>query len=434
MNFQELYESKKVSLDEALGYIRSNDNVCFAGDCNEPKIFAQNLHKIAPRVENVSVIKARTGNFEFVKGDNMNGHINTGGFFYGPGWGEGHKKLNCSLIVTDLPDYGRFVAEHRPPNVFVAQTTPMDENGKFQISLCMMWEPETFAAVMAQPDHRIILEVNPQQVHVKGGLEIDINDVSCLYEVDEPLTEIPAMQATEVEDTIGGLVSELVHDGDTIQLGIGSLPDAVARHLMDKHDLGLHTEMFTSSMGEMIRRGVITGERKNYYKGVHVGSFAGGDRALYETMQNTPTLRIVPGSYGVNPMTIMQNDNMVSINTILEMDLTGQVCSESIGPRQFSGSGGGFCFAYGALHSKGGRGILAFASRSKKGMPKIKPMLTQGAVVTIPRNYVDYIVTEYGVARMKGRSVLERTRQMIAIAHPAVREELTYYAKQQFYI
>ncbi len=434
MNFQELYESKKVSLDEALGYIRSNDNVCFAGDCNEPKIFAQNLHKIAPRVENVSVIKARTGNFEFVKGDNMNGHINTGGFFYGPGWGEGHKKLNCSLIVTDLPDYGRFVAEHRPPNVFVAQTTPMDENGKFQISLCMMWEPETFAAVMAQPDHRIILEVNPQQVHVKGGLEIDINDVSCLYEVDEPLAEIPAMQATEVEDTIGGLVSELVHDGDTIQLGIGSLPDAVARHLMDKHDLGLHTEMFTSSMGEMIRRGVITGERKNYYKGVHVGSFAGGDRALYETMQNTPTLRIVPGSYGVNPMTIMQNDNMVSINTILEMDLTGQVCSESIGPRQFSGSGGGFCFAYGALHSKGGRGILAFASRSKKGMPKIKPMLTQGAVVTIPRNYVDYIVTEYGVAHLRGCSVKERTEKLISIAHPDDRAELRREAEKLFYI
>ena len=430
MNFQELYESKKVSLDEALGYIRSNDNVCFAGDCNEPKIFAQNLHKIAPRVENVSVIKARTGNFEFVKGDNMNGHINTGGFFYGPGWGEGHKKLNCSLIVTDLPDYGRFVAEHRPPNVFVAQTTPMDENGKFQISLCMMWEPETFAAVMAQPDHRIILEVNPQQVHVKGGLEIDINDVSCLYEVDEPLSEIPAMQATEVEDTIGGLVSELVHDGDTIQLGIGSLPDAVARHLMDKHDLGLHTEMFTSSMGEMIRRGVITGERKNYYKGVHVGSFAGGDRALYETMQNTPTLRIVPGSYGVNPKTIMQNDNMVSINTILEMDLTGQVCSESIGPRQFSGSGGGFCFAYGALHSKGGRGILAFASRSKKGMPKIKPMLTQGAVVTIPRNYVDYIVTEYGIAKLRGKTIAQRVEELINVAAPEFREELRKQARE----
>ena len=265
----------------------------------------------------------------------------------------------------------------------------------------------------------------------KGDL---INDVTCLYEVDEPLTEIPAMQASEVEDTIGGLVSELVHDGDTIQLGIGSLPDAVAHHLMDKHDLGLHTEMFTSSMGEMIRRGIITGERKNYYKGVHVGSFAGGDRALYDTMAATPTLRIVPGSYGVNPMTIMQNDNMVSINTILEMDLTGQVCSESIGPRQHSGSGGGFCFAYGALHSKGGRGILAFASRSKKGMPKIKPMLTQGAVVTIPRNYVDYIVTEYGVVQLRGCNVKERTEKLISIAHPEDRAELRREAEKLFYI
>ena len=434
MNFQELYQSKKGTLDDALTYIRSHDNICMAGDCNEPKIFAQNLHKVAPRVVDVSVIKARTGNFEFVKGDGMNGHINTGGFFYGPGWGEGHQKLNTSLIVTDLPDYGRFVCEHRPPNVFVAQVTPMDANGNFQIGLCLMWEPETLAAVMAQPNHRIILEVNPQQVRVKGGLEINIQDVTCLYEVDEPLNEIPAMEASEVEDTIGGLVSELVHDGDTIQLGIGSLPDAVAHHLMDKKDLGLHTEMFTSSMGEMIRRGIITGERKNYYKGVHVGSFAGGDRALYETMRDTPTLRIVPGSYGVNPMTIMQNDNMVSINTILEMDLTGQVCSESIGPRQFSGSGGGFCFAYGALHSKGGRGILAFASQSKKGLPKIKPTLTPGAAVTIPRNYVDYIVTEYGVARMRGRNVRERCEQLIAIAHPDDRAELREQARKLFYI
>ena len=434
MKFQELYESKKGTVEDALGFIRSNDAICLAGDCNEPAVFCANLHKIAPRVDNVSVLKARTGNFDFVTADGMNGHINTGGFFYGPSWKIGQQKHNTSLIVTDLPDYGRFVADYRPCNVFVGQVTPMDENGNFQIGLCLMWETESLEAVMKQPDHRIILEVNPNQVRVKGGLEINIQDVTCLYEVDEPLYEIAAMESSEVEDTIGGLVSELVHDGDTIQLGIGSLPDAVAHHLMDKKDLGLHTEMFTSSMGEMIRRGVITGERKNYYKGVHVGTFAGGDRALYETMRDTPNLRIVPGSYGVNPVTIMQNDNMVSINTILEMDLTGQVCSESIGPKQHSGSGGGFCFAYGALHSKGGRGILAFASRSKKGLPKIKPMLTPGAAVTIPRNYVDYIVTEYGVARMRGRSVKERTEQLIAIAHPDDRAELRKEAQKLFYI
>jgi acyl-CoA hydrolase len=397
-------------------------------------VFARSLHTIAPRVENVAVIKSRVGSFPFVTEPGMNGHINTGGFFYGTGWGEGHRNLNCSLIVTDLPDYANFVAGHRPCNVFVASVTPMDEKGNFQVGLCMMWEAESYASVLAQPDHRVILEVNPNQVRVKGGLEINIKDVTTLYEVDEPIPEIGAMQATDVEDTIGANVAALVKDGDTIQLGIGSLPDAVAHHLMDKKDLGLHTEMFTSSMGEMIRKGVLTGERKNYYKGVHIGSFAGGDRALYETMSNTPNLRIVPASYGVNPMTIMQNDNMVSINTILEMDLTGQVCSESIGPRQFSGSGGGFCFAYGALHSKGGRGILAFASRSKKGMPKIKATLTPGAAVTIPRNYVDYIVTEYGVAALRGRSVKERVEALVSIAHPDDREDLLKQARELFYI
>ncbi len=434
MTFQEMYASKKATLKAALDLIRSNDNICLTGDCNEPKIFAQNLHTVAPRVENVGVIKARTGQFPFVQMAGMNGHINTGGFFYGTGWNEGHKNLNTSLIVTDLPDYAPFVCEHRPPNVYVAQVAPMDDNGNFQVGLCLMWETETYEAVRKQPDCRIILEVNPQQVRVKGGLEINIQDVTTLYEVDEPLNEIPSMQATDVEDTIGRLVADLVHDGDTIQLGIGSLPDAVAHHLMDKRDLGLHTEMFTSSMGEMIRRGVLTGERKNYHKGLHIGSFAGGDRALYDTMAATPTLRIVPASYGVNPMTIMKNDNMVSINTILEMDLTGQVCSESIGTRQHSGSGGGFCFAYGALHSKGGRGILAFASQSKKGLPKIKPTLTPGAAVTIPRNYVDYIVTEYGVAHLRGCSVRERAEKLIAIAHPNDREELRKAAREFFYM
>ena len=434
MDYRQLYDSKKTTLDDALGYIRSNDVVCMAGDCNEARRFAENLHRIAPNVENVTIHKGRTGNYEFVKGGSYEGHLNTQGFFYGPGWGEGHQKGNVSLTVTDLPDYGPFVCQHTPPNVFVGAVTPMDDNGNFQIGLCLMWETEMLASVLAQPDHRIILEVNPQLVRVKGGLEINIRDVTCLYEVNYPLIEVPAMEATEVEDTIGGLVAELVHDGDTIQLGIGALPDAVARHLMDKRDLGLHTEMFTSSMGEMIRRGVITGERKSFLKGLHIGAFAGGDRALYETMRDTTTLRIVPGSYAVNPMTIMQNDNMVSINTILEMDLTGQVCSESIGPRQFSGSGGGFCFAYGALHSKGGRGILAFSARSKKGMPKIKPILTPGAAVTIPRNYVDYIVTEYGVARMRGRSVRERCEALIAVAHPDDRAGLREQARKLFYI
>ena len=230
------------------------------------------------------------------------------------------------------------------------------------------------------------------------------------------------------------MVAELIHDGDTLQLGIGALPDAIAHHLMDKQDMGLHTEMYTSAMGEMLRRGVITGERKNYLKGLSIGTFAGGDRALYETMRDHPTVRVAPGSFCVDPTVIMRNDNMVSINTILEMDLTGQVNSETIGTRQYSGSGGGFCFAYGAMHSKGGRGILAFSARSKKGIPKIKATLTPGSAVTIPRNYVDYIVTEYGVARLRGCSVRERCELLIALAHPDDRAELRQKAREYFYI
>lgn len=167
---------------------------------------------------------------------------------------------------------------------------------------------------------------------------------------------------------------------------------------------------------------------------MHIGSFAGGDRALYETMRDTPTLRIVPASFSVNPQIIVKNDNMVSINTLLEIDLTGQVCSESIGPKQFSGSGGAFCFAYGAMHAKGGRGILAFPSRTKKGLPKIKSILTPGAAVTIPRAYVDYIVTEYGVAHLRGCSVKERAEALIALAHPDSRADLRKQARELFYI
>ena len=170
MNCMDLYKSKKASLEECLNLIRSNDRVCFAGDCNEPDEFAKQLHTIAPRVENVSVIKSRYGNYDFVHNPGMNGHINTGGFFYGPGWAEGHKNLNCSLIVTDLPDYAGFVADYNPCNVFVASVAPMDDEGNFRLSLCMMWEQETFESVMKQPDARIILEVNKQQVRVKGGL------------------------------------------------------------------------------------------------------------------------------------------------------------------------------------------------------------------------------------------------------------------------
>lgn len=242
---------------------------------------------------------------------------------------------------------------------------------------------------------------------------------------------IPNPEIGPLERKIGGYVADLVADGDCIQLGIGALPNAVGEALMDKRDLGLHTEMFTDIMGRMIQRGVITGARKNVHPGKHVGTFALGSQELYQTLSQDPNVMMVSAAYGNDPFHIAQNDNMVSINTTLEMDLTGQACSESIGSIQYSGTGGATDYAYGATHSRGGRSILALASTAKKGLiSKIKPQLTPGAVVSISRNLVDYVVTEYGVARLRGRSVRDRARALIGIAHPDFRPGLTAQAQK----
>ena len=427
--FQTLYARKKGSLQDCLGAIRSNARVCFAGDGNQPNTILEHLHEIAPRVEDVHCIKGHEGDFRCVTDPAMNGHISFTTFLYGRTLMEGQKHRNVSFVPSDICDYGSFMAQYRPRNVFVAAVSPMDERGYFCVGLANMWETDCFPTC-----DTIILEVNPRLPRVKGGLRINIRDVTVLMEVDYPPLVVADAQTTEIEEKIGENVAELVRDGDTIQLGIGSMPNAVGHHLMDKKDLGLHTEMFTSIMGEMIRSGVITGERKNYNRLLHIGCFAGGDLALYDTLATNPQVRLQPTRVAVNPAEISKNDNMVSINTIIEMDITGQVCSESIGATQFSGTGGAFCFAFGALHSKGGRGILAFQAATKKGVSKIAPQLKPGAVVSIPRNYVDYVVTEYGIAHLRGRSVKERAEQLIAIAHPEAREALRRYAKEQFII
>jgi acyl-CoA hydrolase len=216
-------------------------------------------------------------------------------------------------------------------------------------------------------------------------------------------------------------------------MGIGGIPDTVGKHLMDKHDLGLHTEQFTSSMADLIDAGVITGERKAYDKGLHVGVFADGTHELYQYLHNNPKCIMKPGPEVLNPANIARQDHMVSINTLVEIDLTGQICAESIGPVQYSGSGGGFCFTLGTYFAEHGKGIMCFQSRTKKGMPKIKAQLTPGAVVTHQRNYVQYVVTENGIADLRGTTVRERAKMLIELAHPDDREELTRQARELFY-
>lgn len=423
------YNQKKTDLQGCLDLIASGDNICFAGGCNQPAAFMTAFHTVAPRVRNVECIKSRSGHYEFVTAPGMNGHINTGSPLYGEAFNEGMRYGNTSHIVCDMCDYSRFISQHKPCNTFIAAVSPMDDRGYFQVGLSQMWEKECLETCT-----KIILEVNENLPRVPGGLEIHISTVTAFHEATYPLPNIPEEAATPTESTIADYIAELVSDGDCLELGTGTLSNIIAERLMDHRELGLHTEWFNTAAGDLIRQGIITGAQKNIDKGLCVASAAWGEQRLYDILGTQKNVALRPASYVCDPGVISKIDHMVAINTLVELDLTGQVCAESIGTRQISGSSGNLCFSLGAIHSKGGKSILCFPAMTRKGISKIQGQLSPGANVTIPRNYVDYIVTEYGVARMRGRSVKQRTEQLIAISHPSVREELTRYARQQFYI
>ena len=428
-NYQAMYDARKGTVEDCLDVIESGNVVAFAAACNAPDAILSQMHTIADRVTDVKCIKGHEGTYPFITMPGMDGRINTGSFFLGKDLENGMRAGNCTYIPADMCDYSTFTQGHYPCNVFIAAATPMDENGNMQVSLDMMFEDAAYACA-----DKIVLEINPRLPRVRGGLDINISDVTRLTEVDYPIQEIPDLVPSAEEIAVAKNVRSLMREGDCIQIGIGSLPNAIAEELFDLKDLGLHTEMATNTIGKLIDAGVVNGERKNFKHGQHLFIFAGGSSELYESLGRNPACRIVPAVYCADPMIIMKNDNMVSINTCVEMDLTGNICSESIGPRIISGSGGAFDYVYGALHARGGRSIMAFTSKTKKGVSKIVPMLTQGAGVTIPRNYADYIVTEYGIAHLRARSLKERALALISIAHPDCREELTYQAKKLFYI
>ncbi len=427
--FEAMYEARKGTVQDCLDVIRSGDVVVCGTACNAPLTILENMHTIADRVTDVKCIKGHESTVPFVTMPGMDGHINAGSFFFGPDLAKGMRTGNVTFIPADMCDYASFTQGYRPCDTFIAAATPMDENGNLQVGMCMILEDAARACA-----DRIVLEVNPRLPRIRGGIEINIADVTRLVEADRPFHTIPDTDPTPEEVAVAKNVRSLMRDGDCIQIGIGSLPNAIANEMRDLHDLGLHTEMATNTIGRLINEGVITGRRKNYKRGQHLFIFAAGMPELYETLHENKSCRIVPACFCADPAIIRKNDNMAAINTCVEMDLTGSICSESIGPRIISGSGGAFDFVYGALHARGGRSIMAFTSKTKKGVSKIVPMLAQGAGVTIPRNYADYIVTEYGVAALRARSVKERALALISIAHPDVRDELRYEAKKLFYI
>ena len=428
MTKQELYESKFVTLDDALNMIRSGDTISTAYYGNEPREFLRSLHQVAERgVEDLTVwVSNPQEAYPFICMDELRGTIDIRCVFYGKPLREHHASERISYAPNHLHACWHTIWETQRPNVFVAAVTPIDEYGYVCLSLSQQSELE-----MLDRCDLVICEVNPKLPRTMGTVRIPVAQVDYFYHADYEVVHSPLYPSTPAQQRIADYAASLIKDGDCIQLGIGGLPDAVAERLRDRHDLGIHTEMIGSAIGRLMECGAVNNSRKNYYRNRTVGAFVWGSQALYDYLDDNPLVEILPVNQVNDPFNIMKNRNMVSVNTALEVDLTGQICSETVNGMQYSGTGGAEDFAYGAFHAENGRGIIALNATAKNGtISRIKAQLTPGSVVSISRNVVDMVVTEYGVAKLRGKCIRDRVSELIRVAHPDFREELRSEARR----
>jgi len=432
------YQHKVISIEEALSKIKSNDFVISALAGAEPKGILEQLHTIAPRVRNVNVatcLPLHKG--KWYTDPAMKGHFMHRAWFYTAGTRAATGLGTCSCVPCHLHTAGHDALKRYQPNVFLGTCTPPDRFGFISLSLSATYERE-----MMEAADLVILEMNGETPWTYGDTVIHLDDVDFLVKNDYALPQLPIVESDERDRKIGAYIGDLIEDGSSIQLGIGGIPNAVAGELLHKKGLSIHTEMFTDGMLDLYEAGAIAksapGTDPRMLAGKMVATFALGTQRLYDFIHNNPAVAIMRGSWVNNPYVIRHNKKQVSINTTLEIDLTGQVCSESIGHKQFSGTGGQADTAIGAQMSEGGKSFIALYSTAevkqpdgtKKTISKIAPTLTPGAVVTLHRSNVDYVVTEYGVVRLKGCSVQERATALISIAHPDFRAQLQQEAEK----
>ena len=313
-------------------------------------------------------------------------------------------------------------------DVTITTVSPIDKAGYFSFGTA-----NDYTSTAARHCKRLIVEVNENMPRVFGDSLIHISEVDAIVENHVPLLEMIPPEPKPEDAAIGRYVAELVPDGATIQLGIGSIPNAVARYLEGHNDLGIHSELFVPGMVDLIEKGVVTGRKKTLHPRKNVFTVASGTKKMYEFMHDNPSMESYPASYVLNPAVIAKNDNMISINSILEVDLLGQCNAEFLAGSQFSGTGGQLDFVRGAFDSRGGKSILAFYSTARKGeVSRVVPRFETGTVVTTPRMDTHYLVTEYGVVNLKGESTRERARDIISIAHPKFRDDLLREAENMY--
>ena len=431
MSWYQSYKSKIVGARAALERtISSGDRVMLNANCGQPQTLAEALAEIAPDLRDVEVVQLLAlGNADYARKDLL-GNVRLNALFVGPGVrtavNEGHADYT-PMFLSEIP---ALFDKALPLDTALIQVSPPDEHG-----FCSFGVSVDIIKPAAERSRYVVAEVNSQMPRTLGDSFIHVSKLSAVVEVDRPILELPRDEFTNVHNRIGSHIAELIDDGATLQLGIGAIPDAVLSQLGDKRHLGIHTEMFADGVVELFEAGVITNEQKTLHPGKIISSFVMGSRKLYNFIDNNPVVEMHPSQYVNDPFIISRNDNMVSINSAISIDLTGQVNSDSMGTKFFSGIGGQVDFVRGAQRAKNGKAIIAFPSTAKKGeLSRIVGTLLPGAGVVTSRGDVNYIVTEYGVAQLHGKSIRERSRSLINIAHPKFRDELEKFAKDNHYI
>jgi acyl-CoA hydrolase len=406
MGYRELLGKKLISIPEAVSLVQSHQTIATGIAGSEPPGLLTELGK----------------HKDYVTQPDMAGHFYVQNWFYSGTDRRMHSQGRVSYIPNNLHRAAtdKLYATKGKLNYYWGTATPPDKRGYMSLSLGLIVEKELIEAADV-----VILEINENLPWSLGDTQIHISEVDHVVENHAPLFMLPAAPPSEPEQAIGGFIAELIEDGSTIQLGIGGIPNAITAFLHDRKDLGVHTEMFVDGIVDLYEQGVVTNRRKTLWKGKSVGAFALGTQKLYDFLDNNIAVELQQGRVTNNPYVIAQNYKMVSVNTALQVDLFGQVCSQSIGARHFSGTGGQLDTHRGAQMSPGGRGIIALRSTAKDGtISTIVPTLSQGAEVTVPSQDVDTIVTEFGVAELRGRCLRERVEALIKIAHPDFREML----------
>ena len=428
MDWRTYYKEHTMKPEDAVSVIKDGDRVVFGHAVGEPIIFQRTMAQMAQQFHNVEVAHmVYLGSGEYLQ-PGMEDHFRHNALFVG---GPARKAIAenradyTPAFFSDVPHM--FRNGELPVEVFAFTCSPPDERGYVSIGLSC-----DYGWQAAKSAKTVIAEVNPNMPRTFGESFIHVTDIDGFLLSWEPLPEAKPPRITEEDKKIGKYIADLVHDGDCLQLGIGAVPDAVCSFLGDKKNLGLHSEMFSDGVLPLFEKGVINGSCKQRDVGRACVTFLMGSRKLYDFVNNNPMIQMMPVDVCNNPAIISQNDNVVSINSCVQVDLQGQVCAEAIGLKQISGIGGQMDFVRGANLSKGGRSIIALHSTTKdESESKIVTTITTGGPVTTSRCDVNYIVTEYGVAQLRGQTLRERAKRLIAIAHPKFRAELAEeYAKR----